>query len=247
MLRGIYTASAGMVAQMRRQQSVANNLANAATNGYKQDTSTITSFPSLRLWRTGSQPAAVGSLGTGVLATGSPLDLAQGPLKETGRALDLALGGRGFFAVRTADGDYYTRAGSLQLRADGVLANQDGAPVLGEQGPITLPDEDVVIQPDGTVYAGGVRVDRLLVVDAPTPNALGKVGDNLLTCTAGAMQPVPAGETRLVQGCLEESNVDGAAAMVEAMAAMRAYEAAQRALQMQDSTLARAIDEVGKA
>ena len=130
MLRGIYSATAGMVAEMKRQQNVANNLANVGTMG-----SSKMGYP-LGLPRTGHlavrpRPAAMGQLGTGVLATGAPLDLSAGPMRATNRTLDLALGGRGFFSVRTAEGDKLTRAGSFQLASDGTLVDPKGNPVLG--------------------------------------------------------------------------------------------------------------------
>ncbi len=247
MLRGIYSAAASMVAEMRRQQTIANNLANLATAGYKQDGVTLATFPSLDVWRTGQQPVHLGPVGTGVLAAGGGLDLSQGSLRETRRALDVAIAGRGFLAVRTEEGTLYTRAGSLQVLSDGTLVDAQGHPLLGEGGPIRVPEGDVAFGPDGTMFAAGQPVGRLLVVDAPQPEGLTKVGDNLLSYAAGAMQAVPEAEVNVVQGYLEDSNVDGSAVMVELMAATRAYEAAQRAARLQDGTLERAIQEVGKA
>lgn len=247
MLKGVYSAAASMVAEMRRQQTIANNLANLATAGYKQDGVTLAGFPSLDIWRTGEQPIRLGPVGTGVIAAGGGLDLGQGPLRETGRALDVAIVGRGFFSVRTEQGTLYTRAGSLQMLPDGTLTDAQGHPLLGEGGPIAVPQGEVTFGTDGTVYAAGQPVGRLLVVDAPQPQSLTKVGDYLLSYAAGAMQPVPEGGVNIVQGYLEDSNVDGSGVMVDLMAATRAYEAAQRAARLQDGTLERAIQEVGKA
>jgi flagellar basal-body rod protein FlgF len=248
MLRGVYAAAAGMVAEMRRQQSVANNLANMGTEGYKQDGAALAAFPAMLIQRTGPQPAQVGMLGTGVLATGKVLDLSQGPLKDTGNPLDLAISGQGFFAVQTAEGERYTRAGTFKVGQDGILCTQKGDPVLGEQGTLKVPEGAAVeVAPDGTVSADGKTLGRLLIMNSARPENMSKIGDNLFTAAPGSATQVQPGDARVVQGFTEEANVDGASAVVEAMSALRAYEAAQRVLKMQDQTLSRAIDEVGKA
>lgn len=247
MLKGIYSATAAMAAEMKRQQTIANNLANVGTTGYKQDSTTIASFPSMLMWRVSDNPAAVGELGTGVMATETPVDLGQGALRRTDRPLDVALVGRGFFSVRTEQGDLLTRAGAFTVDAGGQLVTTNGDAVLGANGPITLPNDDITITADGTIYAGGQRIDRLLIVDATEGARVVKVGDNLLSVQGGTAQPVAQGEVSVLQGQLEEANVDTVGAMTGLMAALRAYESAQRALKMQDQTLQRAIEELGRA
>ena len=246
MLRGIYTACAGMVAESRRQLTNINNLSNVGTQGYRQEESTMAALPPVQLRRTGPLPAAVGPLGLGVREAGTRIDLSPGALKETNRKLDVALGGPGFFVVQTPQGERHTRLGSFQLLDDGTLATARGEPVLGEDGQIRLPSDQVEFAPDGSIYVAGERVARLRIEDSPNPDALTRIGDNLLASTEGNMQAVPAEEANVLQGLLEQSNVDSVGAMTDLMAALRAYGAAQRALRMQDTTLARAIEEVGR-
>ncbi|HEY8530819.1 MAG TPA: flagellar hook-basal body protein, partial [Limnochorda sp.] len=185
MLRGLYTAASGMLAQAARLDLESNNLANAATTGYKADQAELLSFPTMLLRRVGGKDGepeplhplgiemrtrpdgldrlpfreapVVGPLGTGVYVEGTFTSFRQGPLRDTGNPLDLALEGPGFFAVETPGGVRYTRAGSFRLDAEGYLADQTGNRVLGVDGPIQVGQAaTVAIGQDGSVHADGV-------------------------------------------------------------------------------------------
>lgn len=240
MIRGIYTSASGMAAQMRAMDISANNLANVDTTGYKKDVPALAAFPELFLRRfndTASglpgirpSPVPIGTLGTGVWVEEVATNLKQGSLRETGRELDFALQGDGFFVVDTPEGRRYTRNGSFYLDVDGQLVTAAGYRVLGRNGlPLYHDEEDLI--------------DELLVVDFfPTADLI-KEGESLYRSADEGQAVAAAG---IIQGALEQSNVDAVTAMVEMIDVLRAYEANQKVLQAQDQTLEKAVNEVGR-
>jgi flagellar basal-body rod protein FlgF len=223
--RGLYIAASGMLAEQRRQDQIANDLANSATPGYKADRTTQTSFGSLLLANSVTG-AIVGSQGTAVEVDSVQTDFTPQPARETGEPLDFAIVGEGFFAVQTAQGVRYTRNGQFTADAQGRLVTPQGDPVLGRGGR-TL-----------TVGAEG-RVDprNLQIVALTNPR---KEGDSLLTGTPGGGA---VGQVRA--GALEGSGADATRAMVDMITSMRAYEAGQKVIQTIDSTLGKATAQVG--
>src|SRR5919206_1892524 len=133
MERGLYIAASGMVSEMARQDLIANDLANASTPGYKADRAVQGSFGQLLLRNT-QTGATVGPLGLGSRIERQVTDLTAAPLRETGEPLDFAVEGDGYFAVRTAQGVRYTRNGEFTAGANGLLVDQHGNPVLGQNG-----------------------------------------------------------------------------------------------------------------
>jgi flagellar basal-body rod protein FlgF len=229
-----------MLAELTRQDQIANDLANSSTPGYKSDRSVQQSFGDLLLANSSTgQP--IGSLGLGTAIVAERTDLSQAPLRETGQPLDLALEGEGFFAVQTAAGTRYTRNGQFQLDGAGRLVNQSDLPVLDSNGkPITIGNaaKDVTIGPDGTITAGGRTVARLNVVSLTAPV---KEGDTLFSGNPGA---APA-TTAVRQGSVEGSGVNPARAMVDMLVSFRAYEAQQRVVHAIDETLQKGISAGG--
>lgn len=229
-----------MLAELTRQDQIANDLANSSTPGYKSDRSVQQSFGDVLLANSSTgQP--IGNLGLGTAIVAEHTDLSQAPLRETGQPLDLALEGEGFFVVRTAAGTRYTRDGQFQLDGAGRLVNQSDLPVLDRNNqPITIGNgtKDVTIGPDGTITAGGRTVARLNVVSLTAPV---KEGDTLFSGTPGA---VPA-TTAVRQGSVEGSGVNPARAMVDMLVSFRAYEAQQRVVHAIDETLQKGISAGG--
>jgi flagellar basal-body rod protein FlgG len=225
MERGLYIAAAGMLAEQARQDHISQDLANAATNGYKQDRVAQRNFAEALLENTRSK-AQIGTLGTGPLITTAKTDFSQAPIKDTGAPLDLAIAGEGFFAVRTSAGIRYTRDGSFQSDGKGQLVTQLGDVVLGaDRRPVT-------VNKDGTVDASEVGVFALT-----NPR---KAGDGLITGT-----PAGKGEGAVTAGALEVSGVDSARTMIEMMASLRAYEANQKVITTLDQTLQTTAQQVG--
>ena len=250
MIRGLYTAAAGLATATLRLGVVSNNIANATTPGYKQDRlpDEVGKALDLLRWAVDDNGNPVGAITLGPRSGLAELDLAPGPIQETGNPLDLAIAGSGYFAVQGADGQTrYTRDGGFHLDSDGALRARDGSAVLNQGGqPIQVqPGATLEVGADGTLVADGAAVDRLLVVDFAPGQQLLKQGQGLFTPDNGAL-PQPTAGVQLYQGFLEGSNVDMTESMVQTMNLVRAYEANQRLLQVQDQTLNRAVNDVGR-
>jgi flagellar basal-body rod protein FlgG len=250
MIRGLYTAAAGLATTTLRLGVVSNNVANAATPGYKQDRLPDEVGKSIDLMRyaVDAQGRPVGNITLGPKVGVSQLDLAPGPIQETSNPLDLAIAGSGFFAVQAADGSTrYTRDGGFHADANGALRARDGSAVLDDNSqPIVLPEGDVSVAADGSVQVGASNVAKLQVVDFAAGAQLSKVGNGMFSAPNG-VQPQATNGVQLYQGYLEGSNVDMTESMVATMNLVRAYEANQKLLQMQDETLKSTVNEVGKA
>jgi flagellar basal-body rod protein FlgF len=251
MIRGLYTTAAGLATATLRLGVVSNNVANASSPGYKQDRLPDEAGKSLDLLKfavdASGQP--VGSIALGPQVGVSQLDLTPGPMQETSNPLDLAIAGTGFFTVQRSDGSTaYTRDGGFHADIDGALRARDGSAVLDTNNQqIQIPvGADVSVAADGTVLAAGNSVAQLQVVDFSAGQNLSKAGSGMFTAPAGVL-PQPSTGSQLYQGYLEGSNVDMSESMVSTMNLVRAYEANQKMLQMQDETLKSTVNEVGKA
>jgi flagellar basal-body rod protein FlgG len=239
MERGLYIAASGMLAELVRQDQIANDLSNASTPGYKADRSAQQSFGDMLLANRKSGET-IGTLGLGTQISQIRTDLTQAPLRETDEPLDLALQGDGFFAVKTTQGVRYTQDGQFSLDATGQLVNQSGYAVLDDKNqPIKLGATDgVTIADGGAITLNGRAVATIGVVSLTDAQ---KQGDTLFTGKPGAR---PAG-TAVRQGYLEGAGVDAAKAMVDMMVSMRAYEAGQRVIHAIDETLQKGISSGG--
>jgi flagellar basal-body rod protein FlgF len=242
--RLIYTSMTGAKHLLYRQDTLAQNLANANTNGYRADTVALRAVP-----------AQGQEAGTRVFTVETTIgaDFSTGPMQSTGRALDVAVQGDGWIAVQGLDGnEAYTRAGSLQVGPDGTLQLPNGLPVLGDGGPITLPqDERISIGADGTVSTKSAdaprsnTVGRIKLVN-PEPAQLVKGLDGLFRTRDG--EPAPADETvRLAEGTLEGSNVNVVEAMVAMIAAARQFEMQTKLLQSAEQNEQKASSLVSNA
>lgn len=242
------TAASGMIAQQTRVDVIANNLANVNTTAFKRSRA---HFEDL-LYQTIQGTRVVGELGEtalpavqvgrGVRLSATPRVDTQGSFEQTGRPLDVAIDGDGYFQVELPDGNLaYTRDGNLQLSPDGDLMSSSGYRLMP---PISLPSEitQVVISRDGSVStsdaASGdlVEIGRLELVKFPNPTGLLARGQNLLLETESSGPPLSGmpeeeGFGRLVASTLETSNVQIVQEMVDMIAAQRAYEIASKAVQ----------------
>jgi len=223
---GFYAACAGLQAQTQALETVANNVANINTTGYRAQQ------PLFRSLLAVSGPETADPLNHAIndfnVLGGSETDLSGGTLERTGNALDLGIEGGGFFAVQTRRGILYTRNGNFQVSASGQLTTQAGDPVLGGQGPVLLPSGPVSISADGTISSNGAVAGKLRLVEfAPgqTPEA---VGQSYYAAPDRAVQPAVASYVR--QGMVESSNVNPVAAVVEMIAIQRRAEMLERAM-----------------
>ncbi len=227
MLEGLRTAAAGMQAQQQKLDAVANDLANANTNGYKR---VRVGFSDLLYERAG-RPSTSGNaqLGAGSRAIQGGRTFQQGSLRETGIPTDVAIEGDGFFAVQTGAGTRYTRNGEFTADANGRLTTLTGNPVLGRN------NQPVSVGADGKVDP---RLLNVVLLQSPK-----KTGDNLVTGTPGAVAGQTAGQVRA--SALEGSGADPTQSMVDMMESMRAYEAGQKVIHTIDETLGKAASSVG--
>ena len=246
MLRGLYIAASGMLNEERRLDVIANNIANADTTGFKRAVPVAEAAFSLVLRRVGDGPAApvIGELGVGGPLTAAVPAMVQGGLRATGRALDLALVGEGFFVVQTSAGVRYTRDGSFSLDREGYLVTADGHRVLGTAGPIRVGSGQVAVTADGEVLVDGRAAGRLRLAAFPAEIRLAREGDNRFRAPEGSVERQAQATVR--SGYLELSNVQPVREMVDMIAVMRAYEASQRAVRAHDETLGQAVNEIAR-
>lgn len=240
MIRGIYIAATGLLAESARQDVIANNLANATTTGFKRSESTASPFGDMLLHNMGMpfQPE-VGKLEMGAQVKGITMIDSQGPLRFTGNKLDVALVGTGHFTIDAPNGRRYTRDGSFSMDSTGKLVTKDGFPVLGANGPITLAAGEVRIASDGTITQGGA-VKGTLLLTALDPTSISQEGEGLLTGT-----PSGTPTARIRQNSLESSTVNVVSEMVDLIRVMRSFEANQKSVQAHDEALQASLTKVG--
>ncbi|MCO1601283.1 flagellar hook-basal body protein [Desulfosporosinus nitroreducens] len=245
MIRGLYTSATGLLAAQTQSEVIGDNVVNLKTSGYKEQTASNISFPSMLIQRMGGNEASevveVGEMGRGVGVDRLAMSNVQGSLEATEINTDLALTSPGYFVVQTPGGERYTRNGHFQLDGDGMLRTADGYSLQGEAGPIGPLSSEFRVSADGTIMDQGQRVDQIRVVEIPA-DALQREGQSLYI----ANQPVQAAVGAVRQGAVEASNVDLSGQMIQMMTVMKAYEANQKIIQTQDEMLGKAVNEVGK-
>ena len=227
----IYIAMTGAKHAMYRQTSIANNLANVKTPGFRAEFVIARAAPVL---------GEGAPTRTFALAQTAGADFSPGGLESTGRDLDIALLTAGFIAVQTPSGEAYTRNGSLEIDSTGLLHTREGFPVLGDGGPITIPENSIVtIAADGTINAAAQsdpaqvnEVGRLKLVDV-SPQALERGSDGLFRLRNGQTADVSE-NVRITSGALEASNVNAVAQLVNMINVQRHYDMHIRLLQAAD-------------
>jgi len=210
-----------------RQQAVANNLANVSTDGFKGERV----FASL--------------MGDSLPVADAATDFRPGTLRATGQPLDLALEGDGFFVVETPEGERFSRGGTFQLDDQSRITDAAGNPLMGDSGPIQVPNGTIEIDRAGVVKVDGEVVDRLRVEAAPPGARLQHQGGTLFI-PGETRVTVEPDAIRVRQGAIEESNVSSVGALVDMIAIQRAYSAVQRAVQTLDGVRATISSEIGK-
>lgn len=224
MNNGIYAASTGLLARTQELDVAANNLANANTSGFRGQ---HVSFKSQMMTASANvSTRAVSSFGV----LGAPsTDFGQGSLEQTGNPLDLALEGSGFFTVQSPTGAQYTRNGSFHITKTGALVNAQGYPVLGDKGPITLPEGNAEISSAGVISINGDIAGQLRLTQFDSSVPLTSLGDANFSAPAAA---ATAADSQLTvrQGSLESSNINPVECAVGLIEIQRNAEMMQRAL-----------------
>ncbi|WP_223701101.1 flagellar hook-basal body protein [Sutcliffiella deserti] len=267
MLRGLYTATAGMISQQRRMEMLSNNLSNANTPGYKTDQSSLRAFPEMLLSRMESanipvqnapsfnklQP--IGALNTGVYLQDITPNHIQGDMRPTGNDTDLAILNGNlpentsvFFTVQHQDGTpRYTRNGNFTIDSQGYLTTNNGLYVLDDtNNRIQINTNTFTLQPDGTLLVDDQVQARLGIALANNTNDLIRDGSGLFRPAEGQQMVNANGGFQILQGHIERSNVDTAQTMSEMTAAYRAFEANQKVIQAYDTSMQKAANEIGR-
>ncbi|SLN62831.1 flagellar hook-basal body complex protein [Roseisalinus antarcticus] len=220
----------GLMSQMR---VVANNIANASTTGYRAEGVVFSEY--VAALGPGFESVSMGR------AAGRVTDLVQGGMTATGGTFDLAIEGDGFFMVQTPEGERLTRAGHFMPNAQGDLVTADGYPVLGPGGaPVFVPQgvASLGISADGTLSADGQPVGEIGVVRPIDPQAMIREHGVMFRADEGVE---PAFEARVLQGFLEESNVNPIEQITRMIEVQRAYELGQSFLDKEDSRIRAAL------
>ncbi len=252
MIRALYTAASGMSAQQMNLDTIANNLANSSTTGFRQLRLQFEDMVYQNLVTPGaaqSQTTVSAGLqvGLGTKPVATEVIMTQGSLNQTNNPLDIAIEGAGFFQVQLPDGTIaYTRAGQFQLNNQGTIVDTQGDPLIPT---ITIPQNAtaVTITQYGVVNAtlpgqqNPAQLGTIQLASFPNPGGLESMGNNLLQATlssGSAFLDIPGGQQglgTLQQGYLENSNVDVVTEFVQMVLAQRAYESNSKVIKAADT------------
>ena len=245
-MKSLHIAASGMAAQQSRLDTVANNIANVGTTGFKRSRGAFEDLLYQEVATSTGEQGARAEVGGGVRLAGLERDHRQGTLGETGNPLHLALSGRGFFVLEHVDGTpVYTRDGTFAKAADGTLVNSAGLKVGGD---IVLPDDitQVIIGQDGTVRGlspestDEIVLGEIEVAVFENTAGLQSLGGNLYAATPESGDPDrwEAGrDGAMQQGFLEQSNVDVANELIALIEAQRAYELNSKVVKAADEAM----------
>ncbi len=243
MVRGFYALGSGMLTQSRILTGISNNLANAETIGYKKQEVSATTFGDMVINRVDSQKTPIGSMSMITLADRTNIIHSQGALKDTGRSLDFAIQGEGFFAVQGQNGTVYTRNGSFNVDQEGYLVLKDQGRVLGDNGPIHIGTDNFTADSEGNLSVNGALAGRIAVYNFADYNNLKITGEGMFTAAGGAtMMQNPDIQWKKTEG----SNVNPSEEMTNAISVQRNLQTCSQALKMYDQELAKAVTDIGK-
>src|SRR5579863_1679382 len=239
----IYVGLSRQIVLQRALDIASNNLANVDTTGFKLEELMASADPAAPAWDMGVSAPVTFTMSSGVAR-----DFTEGPLVSTGAPLDLAIEGKGFFQVTTANGPRYTRDGRFKLDPTGKIVTQDGDPVQGDGGDIVLDPTKgpVTIAPTGVISQAGAQVGKLVVVTFDDLSALSKEGSSLYSNDSN-LTPQPVGGALVRQGMLEGSNVQPVVQITRLIEINRAYDAVTNMVNATSQLATTAIQQLGQA
>ena len=244
--QSLYVLASGMYYNQRKLEVISNNLANVNTDGFKKELLTAEAYPVKptppESFKPKYSPQRSDNNFVYPVMGKEVVVLTQGELKKTDNPLDAAIVGRGFFTVEVNGKLYYTRDGHFLVDKNGYLINQNGYPVMGENGKIYIgraPLSSVRITKNGDIFVGTTKVGRLKIVDL---EGVRHFRDNLYTG-----KPVKAKNFTVVQGYLEGSNVNPVDEMVRMIETVRAYETYANSIKTVDENNSKLINGILKA
>ncbi len=266
MVKGLFTAYTGMVNEQRRMDVMTNNLANSATTGYKKEAMVAQAFDerlAIKIKDTSTmnnRPEGIGYISLGAKVGETYTNWDQGAFRITDTQSDVAIVGRGFFAIAFTNKQgessiKYTRDGAFTVDSEGYLRTSDGDYVLTEEGALNSQmGEDYYVQidpaleysiaTDGTISQNNEEVTNIGLIDIADYDYINKYGENLYDLIEGG--EIIDSEGYMEQGMLEASNVNVVDEMVSMIQIARAYEAGQKMIQTEDSTLEKTVNQVGQ-
>lgn len=235
MYKGIYIALSGAIGKQQQMDMHAQNIANAATTGFKKEAVSFKNY----LMKSANAPARVPDGRSMSEVSGIVTDFSKGTIKRTGNPLDLAINGEGFFAL---EDNMYTRSGNFEIDSEGYLVTHDGVKVLGDGGPITVQGEKIDITESGEVFIDDVSAGNISVLDFPDKSVLTKVSGTMF---ASESEGEETGAV-ISQGYLESSNVEVIKEMVHMLTSMREFESYQKIIHALDDATSKTNNELGR-
>jgi len=254
----MYSALFASLSSEHRMASISNNLANVNTAGYKANTASFTDtmihfahdFIREPLENVRSEPMfPEASLRSRTRIAVEETDFTQGSLVYSGNSLDVAIVGEGFFRVQTPQGEFLTRNGAFSQNSDGTLTTQQGYAVLGDGGPIVIPQgaRHLNITSEGVIMADGAAVGTIAIATIGPIQSLDKVGQNLYRVPEGIALEDPRAQGTIVnQGYTESANVNIVYEMVNMIEVQRNFEAQQKVMSTADTVDKEVINRVGR-
>lgn len=254
-MRSLAIGATGMLAQQLNVETISNNIANSSTTGFKRQRAEFQDLLYQNFRRIGSTSSDAGTIvptgvqvGAGVRVAAVARVLEQGNLNVTDNKLDLAVNGNGYFQIQLPNGETsYTRAGNFKLSADGIVVTADGYPLIPN---ITIPADavDIAVNPSGEVLVktdgqvAPANVGQIQLATFPNAGGLEAIGDNLFLETpasggAVAGNPGAPGFGRVIQGALENSNVNIVTEITSLITAQRAYEMNSKVIKTTDEMM----------
>jgi len=241
-VRGFYTLGSGMLTQNRVLDTISNNIANINTPGFKKEKVTSSTFGEMVVSRLDSKRTPLSGVSMISSADASYTIFSEGQMKETGRPLDFAIKGQGFFAVQTDNGIFYTRNGSFNIDQEGYLTLAGKGRVMGQNGPVYLGTDSVESDGSGNLSVGGDYIDSLAVYDFDDYLGISAAGEGLFEGQNAFLLDNPEIAWETVEG----SNIDASEQMSDAILAQRSLQSCSQVLKMYDQVLDKATSEIAK-
>jgi flagellar basal-body rod protein FlgG len=247
MFKGFYMATSGMLTQSRIMNTISNNISNASTPGYKADTLATTTFGEVLINRTGNKDKSTYTPlnDSSMIRTADELvtNYTEGNLDFTEKKLDFAISGKGFFEIQTPEGESrYSRNGSFTVDQEGYLTLQHIGRVMGQDGPIQLPTDDINVDKEGNISNAktGDELGQLKVTDFTDYQLVQKVDEGMFETTDPTNAVVSDGG--VLQGAIERSNVSAMDQMLGMITSQRAFQSASQIAKQYDQLMGKAVE-----
>lgn len=250
MVNGLYSAASGLLRQQKNISVISNNIANVSTTGFKGQTTVGSSFGEHLISRIDNRSKGGNrSIGSGAFLTINSTeftDFNQGPLEETGRSVDMAILGEGFFLIDSEYGEALTRNGQFAMDSEGYLTLPGSGRVLNDnRNPVRLSSAEFTVDSQGRIYEEGEERDQLFIGKAEDNSQMAKAGENLYLCNAD-IQRIDPEEYRIVQGSLEKANLNLAQEMSKIIAGQSHFQSNSQIVKIYDKINEITVNQIGR-